>query len=688
MRVSEPVLLHVAISFHQPLSADQAALEDALLRCYLPLLAEIERATDLRVSLHFGGHLLDFLARFHEDFLFRVKTLVKRGQVEILGGPFYNANFALIPEADLRGQMQMSAEFWESHGSQVPGVMWPCEQIWAAEIPRLLEDTDLRASFIGRGQLHLRDNERAPSLGILRRGGHTITAFVLDDALSAALPAQPVDAWLSDVAAGGRKAQHQLVNVWVRAESLGLEPGTERVCIDEQYVGRLFAGLCASRAIETSLPSDALTTLRPALPLGLGKTLSAQLPEGEGMDAFADWSEFVARMPEVGHLYCRMLQTSGRLRHLIAEMEDTHREQELSNRLATAQRLVFSTQAHDVYWRGLRPGFADPLLRDAVYRRLEEAEKILDSLEKVAPKGAVVHAVRASHADLDGDLAQETYLSIENLSLLIDERRGGELLWLHDRPRGLSLLDVPSRRAEPYLESMGRARSLGAVGRLPPRRGAQPVRQAANLPNQVDALLRRGTRTWLTESDASPSAIVSGRVANLLPDALDWTVTYNAPDPREPSVHVFAATGGTRLMGQKLRQATLSRRIRLDAQTQVLSVTTRLELTAPEPLLWALEVPLRLGATPLRLRVDGIEAPHNLAIGPAGAQVTLDNEEGASLELAMVCDGAPLTLFWEPISVSVRDLSQFRAVAGGVVLVLYVLVEKVAQVTLSLTGRS
>src|SRR5689334_11421436 len=112
--MAERVPLQIVIPFHQPVSAGPEALDQALERCYLPLLDAIEARADARVALHFSGHLLDHLARSHEAVLMRLKELQKNGQVEVLGGLFYGGIPSILPEVDVRGQIEMTGQFWES----------------------------------------------------------------------------------------------------------------------------------------------------------------------------------------------------------------------------------------------------------------------------------------------------------------------------------------------------------------------------------------------------------------------------------------------------------------------------------------------------------------------------------------------------------------------------------------------
>ena len=54
-------------------------------QAYLPMLEALERHPGVRLSLHYTGPLLEWLAAERPAFLDRLRALVDRDQVEILG---------------------------------------------------------------------------------------------------------------------------------------------------------------------------------------------------------------------------------------------------------------------------------------------------------------------------------------------------------------------------------------------------------------------------------------------------------------------------------------------------------------------------------------------------------------------------------------------------------------------------
>ena len=71
---------------HQPAGNFGWVLEETYERSYLPLVECLERHPRIRLALHYTGYLLDHLQQHHPDFIERVRALVTKGQVEVMGG--------------------------------------------------------------------------------------------------------------------------------------------------------------------------------------------------------------------------------------------------------------------------------------------------------------------------------------------------------------------------------------------------------------------------------------------------------------------------------------------------------------------------------------------------------------------------------------------------------------------------
>ncbi|MGE0757800.1 MAG: alpha-amylase, partial [Pirellulaceae bacterium] len=115
---------------HQPIGNFENVFEQAFQDSYAPFLDVFERYSDLKISLHTSGPLMEWLDQRHPEYLDRVAALVAAGRVEIMGGPFYEPIMTMIPSRDRIGQINLYTNWLESRlGAQVRGI-WVPERVW------------------------------------------------------------------------------------------------------------------------------------------------------------------------------------------------------------------------------------------------------------------------------------------------------------------------------------------------------------------------------------------------------------------------------------------------------------------------------------------------------------------------------------------------------------------------------
>ena len=86
---------------HQPVGNFDFVFERAYRECYRPFLDVLEHFPGVQVTMHFTGPLLDWFEHAAPDFLDRLAALVSSGQIEIMGGGYYEPLLCAIPERDM-----------------------------------------------------------------------------------------------------------------------------------------------------------------------------------------------------------------------------------------------------------------------------------------------------------------------------------------------------------------------------------------------------------------------------------------------------------------------------------------------------------------------------------------------------------------------------------------------------------
>jgi hypothetical protein len=683
--------LYVVIPCHLPISATTAQYQAALVHCYLPLVEAIENHPEVRVSLHLGGHLLDLLARNDEHLLLRLKKLCQSGQIEILAGLFYGGPVALLPERDVRGQIAMSQEFWESFIGVTPQGIYLPQLAWAPELPRLLEDTGILYSFIGSNQ-RMPGPNAAGILGRIERGGQRLYTFTLDHDLSNAFSPKQVPAFMA------RLTQHHAQQVAaVRPQLHGeQQPWGTGLCLPAELfgvwghgqnaeqigIGPLFSALVKNDLFTTELPLSHFITLPKVVSVALGACYAPMVPETFSLDPLHDWSQFPGHFTEADTLYRRALRASGRLRQAIARMEDENREMAWSDKLATAQRLIFAAQGIDSFGRAMWPGFSDPAVRDAVFARILSAEAELDAVQT-----PIDGAFTISDVDLDGDHIPDVFISTQALNVWLLPGRGGALRTLEYKKAKRSLLDVGIRREEPFRVQailaphvpQGDACPASHLGLLP--------RKGLAIDQDVDICERRGIRDWLLPAQTVPHALFSGHVRSLADIRRPWTIIHSGQTTVEQ-----AQAYALGLIWDAHLSSGGSLHIEKEVQIMTETATLRLRYTLSpqgdafpqEGVRWALEMPWRLGLTPPTVHIDDAPADGS-EVAFAGATSYSVCGEDVSVKASLTGIDA---LWWTSRQTLVRDPDGFRQEPAGVVMVATAVIKEVTTLTVHLQLES
>jgi hypothetical protein len=103
--LSGRVSLALVIHNHQPVGNFGWVIEDVYEHAYSPMLHALERHPGIRLGLHYTGPLLQWLAANRPEALDQIRGLVNRGQVEIVGGAYYEPILVTLPDRDRQGQL-------------------------------------------------------------------------------------------------------------------------------------------------------------------------------------------------------------------------------------------------------------------------------------------------------------------------------------------------------------------------------------------------------------------------------------------------------------------------------------------------------------------------------------------------------------------------------------------------------
>lgn len=468
-----PLTLSLALHNHQPVGNFPAVFEQAYRQAYEPMITALERHPRIRLALHYSGPVLDWVRETHPELLDRIRTLVARNQVEIMTGGYYEPILPAIPDRDKRAQIaRMTAAISHLFGYEAAG-LWLAERVWEPHLPRPLAAARIAYTIVDDAHFFRVGLPESALTGyfVTEECGARLAIFPSLKALRYRIPWAPVDdvmRWLR-ARAGGQ--EHVLV-MGDDGEKFGLWPGTYALCWERGWVESFFAALEAAgdwlalaspgewlrahpprgriylpsasydEMTEWALPADGAARL-PALKHDLeAQGRSDLLPFLQG----GFWRHFMVKYPEINTLHKTMLRVS---RKVWSMPRGPRRDQALDH--------LWQAQCNCPYWHGVFGGIYLGHIRAANYAHLIEAERLADAT------GRRGRWVTARRADLDADARPEVLVSTDAQVLSIDPADGGSVVTWDLRAARVNLVNVMTRRAEGYHETLRQAAARGEV---------------------------------------------------------------------------------------------------------------------------------------------------------------------------------------------------------------------------------
>ncbi|NOY88276.1 MAG: alpha-amylase, partial [FCB group bacterium] len=136
--------LAFAIHNHQPVGNFDYIFEYAHQKAYAPFWELLKQYPDFRVSLHQSGILWDWQEKKHPQYLELINDLIKRKQLSLMTGGFYEPILTSIPERDVRGQIASLNRYLKKYFDVIPEGLWLTERIWEPHLPKVLAQSGVK----------------------------------------------------------------------------------------------------------------------------------------------------------------------------------------------------------------------------------------------------------------------------------------------------------------------------------------------------------------------------------------------------------------------------------------------------------------------------------------------------------------------------------------------------------------
>jgi alpha-amylase len=332
--------LILALHHHQPVGQLPWTISDAVNNCYAPLLKVLLRHPSIKAALHYSGPLLEMLCAEHPLVIDQMKVLLERGQIELIGGAWWESILPIWPRDDQIAQLQLSKERLKVLFDCDPQFAWLPERVWEPQLAEILLQSDYKGTFL--------DDNGLLNAGVsqqdLYRVNHTaqgLKVLSIDAHLRQLIPWRSVNKIVEYLSNLHQKDSSSIAIFADDAEKFGSWPGTFQLIYEENYLDNLLTALEENGDwLQTILPSDCDDSRQT--PIEIPPTSYPEMLEWSS----GNWRNFLERYHESRDMYETVLRAP---------------------RTAESLPHLLKAQCNDAYWHGVFGGLYLPHLRQAIY---------------------------------------------------------------------------------------------------------------------------------------------------------------------------------------------------------------------------------------------------------------------------------------------------------------------------------
>ena len=256
-----PIRLCLVLHNHQPVGNFPEVFEQAYQDSYLPFIDVFDSYSDLRISLHTSGSLMEWLDEHHPDYVDRLAGYVATGRMEILGGAYYEPILTMIPRRDRVGQITQYTEWLQNRlGADVRG-MWVPERVWEQSLASDLADSGIQYTLLD--DFHFKNSgARSNELNghyVTEDDGKLLFVFPGSEQLRYFIPFAEPHRTIDYLRSIAETHENAVVVFGDDGEKLGTWPGTKQHVYHDGWLRRFFDALAENQEwLKTTTLADAV----------------------------------------------------------------------------------------------------------------------------------------------------------------------------------------------------------------------------------------------------------------------------------------------------------------------------------------------------------------------------------------------------------------------------------------------
>ncbi|MFX1384205.1 MAG: alpha-amylase/4-alpha-glucanotransferase domain-containing protein [Promethearchaeota archaeon] len=466
-------------------------MEDCFNKSYGPLINTIYEHPNVKITFHFSGNLLEWFIKKKPEIIKKIKEMASRGQIEIIGGGYYEPIFSIIPYRDKIAQIRkLSHLIHEEFGLDVKGA-WLSERVWEPNYPSFLSDVGL--TYVIVDDNHFRSSgitqEETLYTYITEDEGKTLRVFPINEPIRYLTPWKPTYMTIDYLKEAADENGDRVALMISDAEKMGVWGTTHQICYIEGYGhqegdnGKPFIpaflkqvennkwikSITPSEYIE-QFPAKNLVYLPTAsydkmeewvLPTDVRKKFSHIIEFTKKYKTWKEayqflkggfWRYFLVKYPESNNMHKKMLHVRQKLLDLeskIKKLKDLTLISTLKPKVLEAWDEIYKGQCNDCYWHGMFGGVYLQFLRFSVYTHLINAEKLIDEMNGLIVSHQSSY-MSIEPLDFNKDSKMDVLIESDILNVYINPSNGGTIFEIDFKPKSYNILNTLTRWPEAY----------------------------------------------------------------------------------------------------------------------------------------------------------------------------------------------------------------------------------------------
>ncbi len=401
----------------QPVGSTDKQLETVYKNSYRPFLKLLYAYPKIKAALHYSGILLEWFNEKHPEIISLINEMVKRRQIELIGGPFYNPILSIIPNKDRISQIEYLTTYIRKHFGKRPRGCWIPEKIWEPTLSSNIKNSGMEYTFLDEELFRKAGIEKSKinRVYITEDQGKHIHVFPINRELSEDFnnPEILVESLLKKTFTEESIVYTMMIN--------GDSSSVIDACIKDGWFEKLFILLTEhSRRIQTINPGRYIRTL------GAVKKIYFPCTTNERY-----FRQNFSKYLESNFLYSKMMYMN-----TIASQVKRDKV-----RKKNAREEIMMSQCNTPYWHKDLSGIYENSLRKAAYKHLINAE--------ISTREKGIFSTSLSPNDFDFDGGDEYLYQGQYINAYI-HKRGGMLFELDYLLTSWNYLDTMTRYRESY----------------------------------------------------------------------------------------------------------------------------------------------------------------------------------------------------------------------------------------------